>query len=118
VVEDDFFVSMEIESALTDAGFEVIGPANTAEDAEHYAAEQKPDLAIMDIRLLSRRDGVDAALAIYRATGVRSIFATAHDDPHTRERAAAARPLAWIAKPYAMDVLVLLIRRALKETNN
>jgi DNA-binding NarL/FixJ family response regulator len=115
VVEDDFFVSMEIETALTDAGFEVVGPANTAEDAEQYAAEQKPDLAIMDIRLLSRRDGVDAALAIFNATGIRSIFATAHEDPHTRERAAPAKPLAWIAKPYPMDALVVLIRRALKE---
>ena len=118
VVEDDFFVSLEIETALNDAGFEVIGPVNTAEDAEQYAAEHKPDLVVMDIRLLSRRDGVDAAIAIFNATGIRSIFATAHDDPHTRERAAAAKPLAWIAKPYAMDALVILIRRALKATNN
>src|SRR4051812_25776389 len=77
VVEDDFFVSLEIETALTDAGFKVIGPANAAEEAERYAAEERPDLVVMDIRLLSRRDGVEAALAIFRATGIRSIFVTA-----------------------------------------
>jgi DNA-binding NarL/FixJ family response regulator len=118
VVEDDFFVSIEMETALTGGGFEVIGPANTAEEAERYAAEQRPNLIVMDIRLLSPRDGVEAALAIFRATGIRSIFATAHDDPHTRARAAAAKPLGWIAKPYAMDSLVALVRQALKETKN
>src|SRR5215469_7556752 len=97
VVEDDFFVSLEMETALTDAGFEVIGPAHTAEEAERYACDRRPALAVMDIRLLSRRDGVEAALAIFRSTGIRSIFATAHDDPHTRDRAAAANPLGWIA---------------------
>lgn len=118
VVEDDFFVSLEMEAALRDAGFEVIGPANTAEEAERYASEQRPDLAVMDIRLLSRRDGVEAALTIFRGFGVRSIFATAHDDPHTRARAADAKPLGWIAKPYPMDGLVTLVRQALKETKN
>jgi DNA-binding NarL/FixJ family response regulator len=118
VVEDDFFVSLEMEAALSDAGFEVVGPANTAEEAERYAAEQKPDLIVMDIRLLSQRDGIEAATAIYRATGIRSIFATAHDDRDTRARAAAAKPLGWIAKPYGMDALVTLVRQALKEAKN
>src|SRR5215510_11377652 len=79
VVEDDFFVSLEMEASLTDAGFQVVGPVHTAEEAERFAAEQRPNLAIMDIRLLSQRDGVEAALAIFRATGIRSIFATAHE---------------------------------------
>jgi DNA-binding NarL/FixJ family response regulator len=118
VVEDDFFVSLEMEAALTESGFEMVGPANTAEDAEHCAAEQRPDLIVMDIRLLSPRDGVEAALSIFRATGIRSIFAPAHDDPHTRARAAAAKPLGWIAKPYAMDRLIALVREALKEAKN
>jgi len=115
LVEDDFFVSLEMEAALTSGGFEVLGPANTAEEAERYADEQRPDLIVMDIRLLSSRDGVDAALAIFRKTGIRSIFATAHADAHTRARAAAAKPLGWIAKPYAMDTLVALVREAVKE---
>jgi two-component system, response regulator PdtaR len=118
IVEDDFFVSLEMEAALTGGGFAVIGPANTAEEAETYAVEQRPDLVVMDIRLLSQRDGVEAALSIFRTTGIRSIFATAHDDPHTRARAAEAKPLGWIAKPYAMDALVALVRQALNEVKN
>jgi len=69
----------------------------------------------MDIRLATARDGVDAALAIFRSTGIRSIFATAHADQHTKERAAEACPLAWVAKPYSMASLVGTIRHALDE---
>jgi DNA-binding NarL/FixJ family response regulator len=115
VVEDDFVVSLEVESALTEAGFEVVGVANSAEEAEHRASEQRPDLIVMDIRLATDRDGVDAALTIFRATGIRSIFATAHADALTKERAAAARPLAWVAKPYSMTSLVGTVKDALSE---
>lgn len=117
-VEDDFFVALEMETALAEAGFDVIGPAKTAEDAERYAAEMRPDLVVMDIRLLSRRDGIDAALAIFNTTGIRSIFATAHDDAHTRARAAGAQPLGWITKPYTMDALIALIRRVLNDVKS
>lgn len=115
VVEDDFVVSLEVESALTEAGFEVVGVANSAEEAEQRASEQRPDLIVMDIRLATARDGVDAALSIFRSTGIRSIFATAHADPHTKERAADARPLAWVAKPYSMTSLVGTVQTALAE---
>jgi DNA-binding NarL/FixJ family response regulator len=115
VVEDDFVVSLEVEAALAEAGFEVVGIANSAEEAERSAAEQRPDLIVMDIRLATARDGVDAALAIFRSTGIRSIFATAHADPHTKDRASEARPLAWVAKPYSMASLVGTVQQALAE---
>jgi DNA-binding NarL/FixJ family response regulator len=115
VVEDDFVVSLEVESALTEAGFEVVGVANSAEEAEHRASEQRPDIIVMDIRLATARDGVDAALTIFRATGIRSIFATAHADALTKERAADARPLAWVPKPYSMTSLVGTVKEALSQ---
>ncbi len=115
IVEDDFFVALEIEISLTEAGFQVVGTANTAEKAERLAADTRPDLIIMDIRLLSERDGIDAAHAIFASLGIRSVFATAHDDPDTQERAAGARPLGWIVKPYRMVALVSLVREAVRE---
>src|ERR1700752_2003506 len=58
VVEDDFLIAMQTEVALTAAGFEVVGPATTAEEAVALAQEAKPTLAVMDIRLASTRDGI------------------------------------------------------------
>src|SRR5262245_26970869 len=90
VVEDDYFVAMDLESGLRDAGMEVIGPAPTADEALALARVEHPILAVMDIRLAGEKDGIDAALDLYRELGIRSIFASAHVEPHYRQRAAAA----------------------------
>src|SRR5215212_870699 len=113
VVEDDFLIALQTEAALADAGFEVIGNATTAEEAVALAKAQQPCLAVMDIRLASERDGIDAASQLFKEFGIRCIFATAHDDPHTRRRAEPYAPLGWLAKPYTMTSLVTLVVEAL-----
>ncbi|HEX8626286.1 MAG TPA: response regulator [Allosphingosinicella sp.] len=113
LVEDDFLVSMEMETGLEEAGYEVAGIAATAEDAVAIAAARRPVLAIMDIRLAGDRDGVDAALEIYRTLGIRSIFASAHGDAQIRARAAPAQPLGWVAKPYRVETLLKAVEEAL-----
>lgn len=114
LVEDDFIVADELEFWLRKAGFEVIGPAATAEEAVELALEAKPELAVMDIRLAGPRDGIEAAIEIYHAYGVRSIFATAHSDPRTLERGKAAHPIDWVPKPYSPATLIEKIKAALK----
>src|SRR5687767_8215386 len=93
VVEDDFLVAMQVEAALTEAGFVLSGTAASGEEAISIAAAARPALVLMDIRLAGRMDGVDAALALFRDHGIRCIFATAHHDLEVRRRAAPAQPL-------------------------
>src|SRR4029079_19266314 len=54
IVEDDYLVAAEIENALDTAGFDVIGIANSADEALELAAAERPLLAVMDIRLNGR----------------------------------------------------------------
>jgi DNA-binding NarL/FixJ family response regulator len=115
LVEDDFFVALDLEAGLTDAGLRVIGPARTAEEAVALARAEKPRLAVMDIRLASARDGIDAALDLYRDLGIRSIFASAHADPSFRKRAEPASPLGWLQKPYTVDAVVSTVKQAIAE---
>jgi two-component system, response regulator PdtaR len=115
IVEDDFLAASEIEAVLTEAGYQIAGIANRAEEAVRLAKSQLPDLAIMDIRLIGRADGVDAALEIFRETGIRCIFATAHHDARMRSRAQSAAPLGWLPKPYAPHALIATVAQALAE---
>jgi DNA-binding NarL/FixJ family response regulator len=112
IVEDDFLIAMQTESALTEAGFLVVGIATTAEEAIALAKEQRPLLAVMDIRLASERDGIEAAKELFLELNIRCIFASAHDDSHVRARAEPCAPLGWLAKPYTMRSLVALIMEA------
>jgi DNA-binding NarL/FixJ family response regulator len=113
LVEDDFLVGMEVETGLEEAGYEVAGIAATAEEAVELATVRRPALVIMDIRLASDRDGVDAALEIFRTLGIRSLFASAHGDSQIRARAEPACPLGWVAKPYRVETLLKAVKEAL-----
>jgi DNA-binding NarL/FixJ family response regulator len=113
LVEDDYLAATDAEAALLDAGFEVIGPAISAEEAIELARTEMPELVIMDIRLTGPRDGIDAAREILRSTGIRSLFATAHSTSAIRNRAEETTPLGWLAKPYTPQALVDSVRAAL-----
>ncbi|MBB4571293.1 response regulator [Rhizobium leucaenae] len=113
IVEDEYLIALEIEHRLRDAGFEVTGIAVTADEAISKAESDRPDLAIMDIRLAGRKDGVQAAIELFTKLGIRSIFASAHADAKTRERGSAASPIGWLQKPYTAEALIKLIKRHL-----
>lgn len=113
IVEDEHLVALDMEAALTDAGFAVAGIAASAAEAVSLARSTSPDLVIMDIRLAGDGDGVDAALELFRENGIRCVFATAHHDQKTQSRAQPARPLGWLAKPYQPDALIRAVRDAL-----
>jgi two-component system, response regulator PdtaR len=117
LVEDDYLVGMEVEAGLEEAGFEVVGVAASAEEAVRLAERCRPRLAVMDIRLAGDGDGVEAALDIHRRLGIRSIFASAHVDADVRARAAPARPLGWIAKPYRLSTLLAAVKKVLREAD-
>jgi DNA-binding NarL/FixJ family response regulator len=103
VVEDDFLIAMQTETALSEAGFNVVGTAATADEAIFLARENRPLLVVMDVRLAE--------------FNIRCIFATAHDDAHTHARAEPFAPLGWLAKPYTPASLVALVAKALSALN-
>jgi len=116
IVEDEFLVALDIETALADAGFEIAGVARSAEEALELFRQRRPALIVMDIRLVGKRDGIDAALDIYRESGIRCIFASAHHDAATVARAGPAHPVGWLSKPYATSSLVRMVRDFLRSS--
>lgn len=113
VVEDEPWIAMDLQRIILDAGYDAIGLAHDASEALHIAAETRPALVLMDIRLAGERDGIDAAMELLRRHGIRSIFVSGHLDGATRRRAEAAKPYAMIDKPIDPDGLIAAIKRAL-----
>ena len=112
IIEDDLLIATMIEVALTEAGFEVTGVLKTGEEALRTAGVDRPDLAVVDIRLAGDRDGVDTAIELFRSYGIRCIFASAYSDQEARRRAEVAAPLGWLQKPYTMQALTDMVRAA------
>ena len=113
VVEDEFLLAAELEHHLQQAGFTVVGIASSAEEALEFAISEKPDLAVMDIRLAGPRDGIEAAICLRSQLGIPSIFATAHADEATRKRSEAAQPLGWLHKPFSGSALIAMVKKAI-----
>lgn len=51
VVEDEALVAMLVEDALLDAGFGVLGPAATVEEAMALLSRERPDAVVLDLNL-------------------------------------------------------------------
>ncbi len=113
IVEDQYFVAVDCELQLRSVGIDCVGLATTAAEALDIAERELPDFILMDIRLASVADGVEAAIVIYERFGIRCIFASAHADAATRKLAERAHPLGWLDKPYTGGQLIATVRECL-----
>ena len=113
IVEDEMLVAWEVSDMLGTSGHLVCGIAATAEEAVRLAAEQRPDLILMDVTLKGPRDGIEAATAIQASQPARILYVTAHSDPATRARMEATAPIGILHKPYAEGDLERAIAMAL-----
>ncbi len=64
VVEDEMIVAIDIKNRLIKLGYTVTAIAYSGEEAINKAAEDYPDLVLMDINLKGNIDGVEAATQI------------------------------------------------------
>ena len=116
IVEDEGLVAMNIESALTEAGFKVMGIVDTEADAVAAAERLQPDVVVMDVTL-GEGNGISAGKAIVEKIKARIVFVSGNSDPRTLAEAEKVSPGAFIRKPFATDRLARLIEDALATKN-
>jgi two-component system, response regulator PdtaR len=113
IVEDDWFIAMDIRDLVAAAGYRVTEIAATADEAVAAAVADRPDLVLMDIRLVGPKDGIEAALEIRDRVDSPCLLVSAHQDARLQARAAAARPRGWLMKPFSNQQLLTAIEDAL-----
>lgn len=112
VVEDEIVVAEDLQQRLVALGLEVVGAADTAVDAIRLATSTRPDVALMDIMLHGRPEGIDAAEYLRGELDIPIIYLTAHSDAATLERARLTDPSGYIVKPFADAQLRVAIELA------
>ena len=113
IVEDEALVASYIEEVLAESGFRVAGIAASGPEALSLAAEGRPALALVDIRLTGPIDGIELACQLRQKFDVPAIFLSGLIDRDTTERAQAARPLGFLPKPFLPSQVFNAIQRAL-----
>jgi len=105
IVEDDALVGLGIRLTLQELGYEVVGIAASEPEAISLAGRERPDLALMDIRLRGPVDGVDTARRLRAEFDIRSVYLSAYADEHTLSRVSQTYPLGFVQKPYSASQL-------------
>ena len=103
VVEDETLIAMELEDALTEGGFGVIGPVPDVAAALAVLARRRPDAAVLDVHLRGER--VTPVAEALKAMGVPFVLTSAYG----REELASDAALAGsrnIGKPTTLAVLL------------
>jgi CheY-like chemotaxis protein len=113
IVEDEALIASYIEEVLGESGFRIAGIAASGPEALSLAAEAKPSLALVDIRLTGPIDGIELACLLRQKFELRSIFLSGLVDRETSKRAEAAQPLGFLAKPFRPSQVFKAIERAL-----
>lgn len=113
IVEDEALVGLSMQDTLIRYGFKIPRVIDNADELIPAVMEYRPDLILMDIRINSFVDGVDAAERIRLVSDIPVVYVTAHNDPATRGRAAKTDPMGYLVKPVEETTLVHTVKSVL-----
>ncbi len=108
VVEDEFLIALDLELLLREHGWRVLGPAGTVAEALRLLADERPDVALLDLNL--RGELVTPVAEELRARGVPFVLASAYDGHKLGVAALAKAPS--IGKPTDERRLLAALRQA------
>ncbi len=114
IVEDESIVQLDLKSRLHRLGHAVVGAAVSGEEAIAKAAELRPDLVLMDVRLEGAMNGIEAANRIRAERDVPIVFLTAHA-PSPEEEPAPIVAHPRILKPFRAAELQAAIAKVLAD---
>jgi DNA-binding NarL/FixJ family response regulator/TolB-like protein len=99
MVEDESVVARDIQETLSELGYQGVATAASAEEAMARARENRPGVALVDIRIKGRLDGIRTAELLQQGFGAAIVYLTAHGDDATIERAMLTHPSGFLLKP-------------------
>ena len=102
VAEDEHLIAVDLASTLENLGVEVIGPVGNGAQAVELARQQKPNLAILDIRMPSM-DGLEAAGVLFCQMGIPVVIVSAYSDEEYVQSAARIGVFGYLIKPVTTD---------------
>ena len=105
IVEDEVLVALNLKDELEDAGYRVLDLTDRHAQALEVAKACKPDLALVNIRLAGRDDGIELAKSL-KERGIPVLLISGQV---SRARSAQTVAIASLPKPYDAADMVLSV---------
>jgi CheY-like chemotaxis protein len=103
IAEDSLMLADVLAEIIVGAGYDVCGIAHTVEEAIELGLSQKPDLAVLDLRLADGRLGTEIAARLTSLDRLGVLYSTGNV---SRLMLTAADGQACLYKPYSTDTLL------------
>src|SRR5438067_3837163 len=111
VAEDETIIRLDLVEMLARAGLEVVAEARDGVEAVELARTQRPDVAIMDVKM-PKLDGIEAARRILDERPIPIVMLTAYGHDELVGRAVEAGVFGYLVKPFREQDLLPAIRTA------
>ena len=105
IVEDDVLPAMALRDELEDAGYHVLDLTDRHQEALLAARQHHPDLALVNIQLQGRDDGILLAKEL-KVMGIPTLFISGQV---SRARSARTAAIGSMPKPYSAPDMVKVV---------
>ncbi|SDY67496.1 ANTAR domain-containing response regulator [Tindallia californiensis] len=106
IADDEPITRMDVAEMLQEAGYDVVGKASDGFDAVEICKKQRPDLAILDVKM-PLLDGITAAKKITQENLAGAVLLlTAYSSESFIEKAKQAGVLSYVVKPVTKESLL------------
>ena len=105
IVEDELLVATVLRDELQDAGYNVLDLTDRHAEALEVAKAKKPDLALVNIRLAGRDDGIELSAQL-KLLGIPVLLISGQV---SRARSARTVAIGSMPKPYDATDMVLAV---------
>lgn len=113
ICEDEVMLRKDLDRSLSNLGYEITGRISSGREAVRMAAETRPDLILMDIKLRGKMDGIEAAERIRSQYDIPVVYVTGFSEKDILERAKRTEPYGYLSKPVRLQELRTTIETAL-----
>lgn len=117
IVEDEFMIAEDIRGRLEDMGYDVVGTATSYEEGIDFLKQNPVDLAMLDICINGKKDGIDLAAVIQEKYNIPYIFLSSQTNSAHIERAKTVHPSAYLLKPFNDRQVQISIELAMDNFN-
>jgi PAS domain S-box-containing protein len=114
VIEDESIIALDISQILLGLGYQVTNQVRSADQAYASVSQQRPDLALVDIRLSGLEDGIQLAQRLRLEFDIPIVFLTANADIMTIQRALTSDASGFLVKPINPPMMYATIEMALR----
>lgn len=113
IVEDDVVISEHLKTIVSHLNYQVTEICTDLSEAMDSIQLNKPDLALLDIRMDGEDQGIEIARQI-KKLDIPFVFITSFTDKNTIQSAIKEQPLGYILKPFSAVEIKDVIEGAFK----